>query len=76
MLDRQDEHVHQLELRRVAVEIIEGLGHWPLNHIFDRYQTTFYFVSRHSLEHRINGWIGQVECVRHRRLGGFFCIGA
>ena len=76
MLDRQDEHVHQLELLSVAVEIIEGLGHWPLNDVFNGHQTTFDVVPRHGLEHRINGGIGQVACVWHRHPGGFFRIGA
>src|SRR5215475_7343470 len=65
MLDRQDEHVHQLELRRVAVEIIEGLGHWSLDDVFDWHQTTLDFVLCHGLEHCINGGIGHVACVRH-----------
>src|SRR4029450_5055900 len=74
MLDRQNEHVHQLELLSVAVEIIEGLGHWPLNDVFNRHQTAFNVVPRHGLEHCINGGIGQVACVWHRYSGGFFRI--
>src|SRR6266581_9474913 len=74
MLDRQDEHVHQLEVLSVVVEVIEGLGHWPLNDVFNRHQTAFDFVPRHSLKHRINGGIGQVACVWHCRPGGFFRI--
>ena len=74
MLDRQDEHVHQLELLSIAVEVIEGLGHWPLNDVFNRHQTAFDLVPRHGLKHRINGGTGQVVCVWHCRPGGFFRI--
>src|SRR6266545_5715735 len=74
MLDRQHQHVHQLNLLSVAVKIIEGLGHWTLNHVFNRYQTALDFVPRHCLKHRIDGGIGQVEGVSHRRLGSYFRV--
>ena len=58
----------------VAVEIIERLGDWPLNDVFNGYQATLDFVPHHRLEHRINGWIGQVERLRHGCLRGFFRV--